>query len=1107
MAISNNKTSILVSSQVPQFVRDDHETFVTFLEEYYKFLSQEGEMEYVSKNFTNYMDIDILKEHIGLTHPNLSDYKDYHAFLQKMYDTFIALIPSKVLADKALILKHAKDFYRARGSEKSVRFLIRILLGKEVNPDFGFYYPKRDILRASDGKWFVEKSVRIRDLSVNNVSNTVAYNNFVNKTIRGIASNATATVETVDVFFENGQLITELKLSSSVRSFIDGELIYCFYTEEGTDKYLSANLFSGIVTSVSLVNGGLGYVEGSYVPVEGGGGSGAQVIISSTTKGNLISIAVVGGGAGFRVNDPITVSSATGSGATANVITVNTDETYHPNTYNVISSLISLEANTAIGNVVYTNLNSTNANSWISNAMSAWSFANCGPITTCLVINSGINYATIPSLSAVGNTVIKSLGILGRLEIIDGGLNYSVGDKLEFLNATGSYGSGASANVVSVAANGKIEVVKFEALDGEFPGGSGYNQTHLPTVNVSSTTGNGANIVVRSLVGFGETLTGSTSTIGQIISLRLVKPGSGYTSIPTINLANMSVGSGGIATATIATGAYTYPGRYINDDGHLSAYNFLEDRDYYQNFSYVVRVESSLKDYRKALEDLTHPAGTKLFGQYLIQSDNDIQTVINADSSIVNTKFYLSSYQVQTSDVLTSGVYNVKTLGATYQPLILSGTYGIRSNVSATYDSRNSTIIVNSPAHKFGSGDNVYLQFANATSNVVNGYYTINASNTNYFIVSIKNGNTNFVVLPTNTSNLVANTGYGNTNNYVTLTQWVSNSNVTINVGDTINVGGNVVSVVYTNSNSNTIIVFPGLPGNIQSNTIFVDMKPYAAYGNVKVYDTTINLFVNASDLLTNDIIYFNFKSSDSSLANDRYTILSANSSVIKVRHKDAVNAASLTGNVNVHTKTVVVTSNNHALSNNENVYLTFYGSGDTSNVVNGQYTISYVTQNTFVITSTNSIVSGASAFIKTSNVIMNVASHGFTTNDSVYLWFTSGDTANLTNGYHTVNVIDSNRLSITKDVIPTSNGNITVYRNYMNVIINRTDHGFSIGSNVALMFETGNLANISNGIYRVNSVANSNTYNVMHDAITITGNLSNLIDNSTGQVYVSIVV
>ena len=1108
MPLSNNKTTYLVSSQLPQFVRDDHETFVTFLEEYYKFLSQEGEMEYVAKNFTNYLDIDIIEEHIGLVHPNLADYKDYHAFLQKKYDNFIKLIPAKVLADRGMILKHAKDFYRARGSEKSVRFLLRILLGKEVNEDFGFYYPKRDILRTSDGKWVIEKSIRISDVSVNNTSNSTAYTNFVNKTIRGLTSNATAIVESIDTYFQNGVLVTELKLSSSIRQFTSGEKIFCYYTEEGTDKYLTANLFSGVVTSVSLANGGTGYIEGASVPVEGGGGSGAQVIILSTTKGTLSGIGVSFGGAGYRSNDSILVSGGGGTGATANVLAVNTDETIHPNTYNVIASIISLEANTAIGNTTYSNLVSSitdPANAWISNSMSAWSFSNCGPIQTCLVLNAGNNYSTIPSLSSQSNTVIRSFGIIGRLEIVNGGLNYQVGDKLEFINPLYSYGSGASANVTAVAANGKITQVRFEALTGEIPGGTGYDPLKLPSVNVATSTGNGANIIVKSLLGYGGDLIGSTSEIGKIISLKLVEGGSGYTSEPTINLANMSSGSGGIATSTIATGIYTYPGRYINDDGHLSGYNFLEDRDYYQNYSYVVRINASLKDYRKSLYELTHPAGTRLFGQYLISPSNDLDNPVDIQNYTTNTKFYLSTYEVQTSDVLKNGVYNVKTLAATYEPHIHSGTFAIRANVSATYDSRNSTIIVNSPSHKFLTGDNIYLQFANATSNITNGLYTINAANTNYFIVPVKNGNTTFVVLPTNTSNLTASSGYGNTNNYITLSQWSSNSNVRINVGDSVNVGGNLVSVVFTNLSSNTIIVFPGLPGNIVSNTVFVDTAPYNAFGNVKVYDTKINLFVADSALVPGDNVYVNFKTSDTSFANDRYTLLTANSKILTVRHRDVVNVSSYTGNVNVHTRTVFITSNYHGLSNGENVFVSFT-SGDTGNATNGLYRVSGALQNTFNVIAANSVVTGGSSTLKTSNLIMNVASHGFSTNDSVYIWFTSGDTANLDNGYHTVSVLSDNEFAVAHDTIPSTNGNMTVYRNFMNVTINRTSHGFTLGQNVSVQFETGNLANIANGIYLVNSVANTNTYNILHDAITITGNISNLIANANGTVYVSVV-
>ena len=62
MSISNNKTSHLIAGQVPQFVRDDHTTFVQFLEDYYKFLEQEGQLSDVTKKHMQDIDIDLTNE-------------------------------------------------------------------------------------------------------------------------------------------------------------------------------------------------------------------------------------------------------------------------------------------------------------------------------------------------------------------------------------------------------------------------------------------------------------------------------------------------------------------------------------------------------------------------------------------------------------------------------------------------------------------------------------------------------------------------------------------------------------------------------------------------------------------------------------------------------------------------------------------------------------------------------------------------------------------------------------------------------------------------------------------------------------------------------------
>ena len=143
---TNNKISNLVNSQVPFFVRNDHRTFVTFLEKYYEYLEQssaslEGKAVERSKNLIDYFDID-------KTLDDLSEHL-YNTYLREYF-------PDDVDVDKKMVLKNVKEFYRSKGSENSVRFLMRALFNKEVE----FYYPKQDILKASDGKWYIQKTLR-----------------------------------------------------------------------------------------------------------------------------------------------------------------------------------------------------------------------------------------------------------------------------------------------------------------------------------------------------------------------------------------------------------------------------------------------------------------------------------------------------------------------------------------------------------------------------------------------------------------------------------------------------------------------------------------------------------------------------------------------------------------------------------------------------------------------------------------------------------------------------------------------------------------------------------------------------------------------------------
>ena len=877
MANTNIGISNFVYSQAPFFARNDHPNFIRFVESYYEYMEQEGKTIERAKGFRDALDVD----------------KSIDLYTEQLYSQFMSAIPTDVIADKNLIIKHIKDFYRARGTEKSIEFIMSILYDEDVT----FYYPKRDILRASDGKWYQEKSLKIFDLQVNNVADPGIFTakNFTGRQIRGETSNATATVESVDVYYETGVIVKELKISNQVRDFKAGEIVRATYEEEGLIKDISANVFSGIIVRADIINRGNNYSVGQRANVVSNTGSGAILVISDVSAAAIKSMSPVDGGAGFQNGNSILISSAVGFGANANVSLINADETYHPNTYNIAITLISQMANAVIGTVssnayetfAYANLdyilvklpgntsnltansnpgvsintlrfshliansnvfiktgdsinayNSQTATSYVlkitssSNTsnevtftplmpgsvglnriviipdpfnaksnltiscgvgaavttinLSAWkansnvffetfdnvyianvtagyyanatiissnsrtnqlivspglpgpltnqeffvlkrpsrsttlanslgffTYANTGPIQRILVISGGEQYTGAVSLTAQANTRITNLGIIGKLAIVRPGYGYAVNDEIEIINkqwATFSAGAGGRGYVSSVNAYGSITGVKLKEVPGFPIGGTGYSIEDLPTTNVITSTGVGGNVAVTALLGGGEVITSTSDDIGAILKIDILSGGAGYATAPVIDLTNYGSGTAQV-NVTIVQGVYTYPGRYLNDDGHLSSFNFLQDGKYYHNYSYVTRIRKSIENYRDALKKLVHPAGLSLFGEHISVDEGTTMNI-----------------QVAAANSTKKIVYNF-----------------------APYVANLGNIRITKTNHGVGTGNTVYLEFQSGnTINIMNGVFSVKTSNANTFFV-----------LQANTVNTSGNVYYG----------------------------------------------------------------------------------------------------------------------------------------------------------------------------------------------------------------------------------------------------------------------------------------------------------------------------------------------------------
>ena len=98
MITNDQKTSLLIDSQLPEFVRDnpDYKNFKLFLTAYYEWMEQNGKVTERTKNLLNYKDID----------------STTNEFLDYFTNDFLPYFPQDVLIDKQKAVKIARELYQ-----------------------------------------------------------------------------------------------------------------------------------------------------------------------------------------------------------------------------------------------------------------------------------------------------------------------------------------------------------------------------------------------------------------------------------------------------------------------------------------------------------------------------------------------------------------------------------------------------------------------------------------------------------------------------------------------------------------------------------------------------------------------------------------------------------------------------------------------------------------------------------------------------------------------------------------------------------------------------------------------------------------------------------
>lgn len=327
--VSNRKDSFkipnYINQQLPDFINSDYENFVLFLKTYYEFLETSGGASDVSFDLRNNADVD----------------STIDSFIENFRDTYLKNFPVGLATGVSFqnILKNIKDFYRTKGTEASFKFLMSILFN--VNTDF--YYPKEDILRASDGRYINEKSFICSKTSGETLFSAVN-TRVIQKDPYGKSLRASARVVRVEFMERDGLELCEVFVDD-----VRGEFVLDFkvtFTINGLEyKETLYNTYSNI----TIDEGGLNYRSGDVVNINSTTYKNFEGRVSKVDlNGKVKGIEITKPGKTFTSSElPLSIISSSGSGFSGSIQAgvINEYPSYFSGNKGMLSSTNRLQDN------------------------------------------------------------------------------------------------------------------------------------------------------------------------------------------------------------------------------------------------------------------------------------------------------------------------------------------------------------------------------------------------------------------------------------------------------------------------------------------------------------------------------------------------------------------------------------------------------------------------------------------------------------------------------------------------------------------------------------------------------------------------------------------
>jgi hypothetical protein len=185
------------------------------------------------------------------------------------------------------------------------------------------------------------------------------------------------------------------------------------------------------------------------------------------------------------------------------------------------------------------------------------------------------------------------------------------------------------------------------------------------------------------------------------------------------------------ANAKFENGLIRYPGIYLNTDGHVSSDKKLQDGEKYHNFSYVIKTKTDYAKFKSALNDISHPIGTKTFVVKTDTNEEDIAIsnntyFITVNDSIDTFNIAFNSNTVVSTNATANLISSVNvgdTIVLSNVHKTLQNTVNVLSGSNVLFGHANSVNFIND----LQEGDTIYLSTGNTTTikTVTNSSYAI----------------------------------------------------------------------------------------------------------------------------------------------------------------------------------------------------------------------------------------------------------------------------------------------------------------------------------------------------------------------------------------------